>query len=48
MGSEMAIFADFQYCIYAEIVGGSKSMLTKYRDGPLWITYYLMYNQPIN
>ena len=31
----MALFADVQFCIYADKVGGVKNMLTEYRDGPL-------------
>ena len=37
-GRKMPIFVDFQYCIYAEIVGGSEkvqNMLMQYRDGLL-------------
>ena len=37
---KIAIFADVQYCIYADIISGwvkrkSKNMLTQYRDGAL-------------
>ena len=37
VGLERPIFADFQYCIYPDKVGGvqkGQNMLTEYRNGP--------------